>query len=301
MSKKDAVRSKHLIQKQKKRRFFLSIIFFVLLFTFVGGFYYVSNLPFVRIVGFVVQGNSVVPSESVISIARELTLGKYLYSIPKDSIFFYPSRAISEKIKKSFDRVSMVELDIKSWRTLRISVFEYEPHALLCQKQDIDNQDTVIEHATTSLSVGTSTIPVLAKTKEQCYFLDKFGYIFDSSPNYSDSVYIKYFNKNKSFNRGDNFVSLEDFKNIDTFLTSLRGLGLSIVTVEDLGDKYFEAYALSGTKILFTTRTSLDNSYVAVSAFLSDKTLFPKGKYSYDILSLLDVRSSQKILFKMKE
>ena len=71
-----------------------------------------------------ILGMEDVASSDVASTAEKLLQGKYLFTIPRTSIFFYPKGNISDAILKEYPSVEKVSVGFGNFHTISINIKE---------------------------------------------------------------------------------------------------------------------------------------------------------------------------------
>ena len=248
-------------RKQRRRRVKLILIS-------IGFIFLISLSVYVlRLERF--QIKEVVGREEVISRARELLEGYYLWIIPRTSALFYPRREIKETLLTEFPRFKSISLDVDSFHTLSINVLERIPFAMYCR-------DT-----------------------SECYFIDEDGLIFALAPSFSGTVYFTYTTEDPITNPiGERFVSVEDFRNLSEFIETLATLSIYPKELETSKDEY-RLLLPTGGEILWRRESDLNLVYGNLEAFLfSDSIRSQEGFLNR--VSHLDLRTKNKVFYKFK-
>lgn len=149
-------------ERRRLRRRNLLIASGIALALFLGVLVYASWRPSVRIVHVEVYGFD----ESLARIAEAELAGSYLGLVPRNSIFFYPERAIRKAIYASHGEIAAVSLFRNGLTGLTIRVTTRVPIARWCPEE--------------VLAVGSSSTPeALAHTN--CYFFDDQGLLYGTT------------------------------------------------------------------------------------------------------------------------
>ena len=176
---------------------------------------------------------------------------------------------MQEKLLADFKEIKEVDVSFESLQSISISVEERKPHALYCGSE-----------------VSTTT---------DCYFLDEDGLMFTKAPDFSGSVFLRYFGSEVDI--GEQFMEVADFKEINFFLTSLSEIGLNPVVFSILDKDDFEIVLGSGGKILFGRKQNLSSIFENIQSVFGGEEF---EKESLEVLDYADFRFGNKVYFKFK-
>jgi hypothetical protein len=111
------------------------------------------NSNFIRISSISIEGDSAVLNEHVQSIVSKSISGDYLWFIPKDSFFFFPSRTFSRIIPVEFPSIAKISFSHRGLTTITAIISERSPYAIAC----------------------------IGQGQGDCYYADDNGVIFQSA------------------------------------------------------------------------------------------------------------------------
>lgn len=243
---------------------------FVLILTIVGSIFAV-RAQFGRIQNVTVSGNALVQEKDLRNIAWTELSGSFLWAFPKNSLVIYPKGKIEEKIRKEFATISDIDISRADNRTLAIKVSEHEPDFLWCVNLE----------------------------REKCYYMDKHGYIFTESANFSKDVLFTFYGLADSENPvGKRFMSSDKFAELNYFIDSMKLLNIAPVGLNARGQDDFELYLSSGGSILFSDREEFLNTFENLETIIADRTVDDKN--FLDKLDYIDIRFSSKVFVKLK-
>ncbi|MBX4181748.1 hypothetical protein KW807_02695, partial [Candidatus Parcubacteria bacterium] len=210
--------------KAKRRRLIITSIIIVAILV---GAVFVSRLRALRIHEVNVVGASVVSPEKIKEVVKDVISGYYLWLIPRDNALLYPRSSIKEFLTRKFPRLNSIDLSVEGLERLNITVTEREPFALYC---------------------ASALAP---EDAHSCYFLDQSGFIFDQAPAFSGTVYFIYALEEPYLEpQGKQYLSIEEFKPLSTFINNLPALGLEPLALE-LGDKETNLVLAHGARIVW--------------------------------------------------
>jgi len=151
----------------KRKRFLLSVLFFVLAFLF----FYLIRQPFLRINSVTVSGSTLVDADDVDLFIKEKLNGYRFFLIPRNSIVFLKRSALESAILDKFTRLSKVS--ISGTRDLSVNLYEPSYSKMYCNL-------TVSE-------AQTSPVP------QNCALLHTDGKLGSLAPKYSYSPFFTFY------------------------------------------------------------------------------------------------------------
>lgn len=263
-------------QRRKQRRIRIAIlagVALLLLFAVVVG---ISWIPAIRASEVRVNGVSVATANAVKAFVKEELAGTTLLVFPKNSIFLYPKDEIAQKLRVEFPALHSVRVRVQvpsSFTTLVISIDERKPVALWCG-DEVD---------------------------EVCAFIDEGGVVYTLAPEFSDTVYVRYYGtlialeeKNKFPKQ---FISPEYFKSLSAFVAAVgKEVGpIDRVAVQEDGDTTVSFK--NGFSMMFVVT---DDSGEVFERFTLARESDPfKGRPLSDFM-YLDLRFGDKLYYKLK-
>ncbi|MFA6565848.1 MAG: hypothetical protein WCT48_03835 [Candidatus Paceibacterota bacterium] len=228
-----------------------------------------------------VSGNKVLSEGELRAIAQKNLSGNYFFLFPRANTLLYPKKTIQNEISSAFPRANSVELSLED-NALLISLSEREPEALWC-----------------------GTEKNRATTDPGCFYMDKTGYVFDESPNFSGDAYFKFYGKGllQGGNPvGRNFISADFFKKVFDLRAMLGKYGKKTVEIFLGDDERAELLADSGCKIVFNA----DQEFLPLKSNM--EAVFKSSEWGKKIsgadkcadLEYVDFRFGNKIYYKQK-
>ncbi len=269
------VQSEKFIKRKRRQLFFrmsLSVIFVISL---VAGLSSLSHWHQVTLGSVVVKGNSVLKSEEITAIADKAMEGEYLYLFSKKNILIYPNTAIQQHLIDTYKRIQSVDVGTTDSNSLVIEVVERQPVALWCD--------------------------------ESCYYVDDTGYIFAEAPHFTENVYISYQGKIKDEPIGNIFLPESDFREIRSFVSNLKNVGLEPTTVVAKDHDEFQitiknpaikdAEATTGT-IFINKNVPFEKTFDSIATFLREY----RGRNGAGLkpIEYIDLRFGNNIVFKFR-
>lgn len=159
--RRDVLESSRKIRRQKMLKWLLvTFLFFETGALLLGVLSDVSKFAIKRVK---ITGAEAVSSKEIFALAQKELDGNYFGIYTKKNLFIYPAQTIEQKIYEKFPRVEQVALSISDDELL-ISFSERKPEFVYC------------------LTGGA---------EEECFYMDRLGFVFDRAPIFSDEVFFK--------------------------------------------------------------------------------------------------------------
>lgn len=269
-------RSARLGKRRRKVLIARSIILGVSVVVLVYLLAWVFRLEQINIDEIRISGNSIVKNEEIMKVAnRDLDKTYFLLS-PKTNILFYPKQKIIRDLQTKFTLIETVDIKFRNFHTIEIKVVERKPFALWCGKEIVSNSG--------------------------CYFLDKNGFIFSKAPDFTGSVFFKFYGKNFSQGQslgdtvlGSEYMEVEEFNGFQLFNKSLNNIGLKPVLLLKVDSRDYNMWLESGTKIQFSKEQSLTTLLDNLESILNSESLTNE---SIKNIEYIDLRFGNKVYYK---
>jgi len=225
----------------------------------------------------VIEGIKSISGQEMRSLVSDKLDGSYLGIIPRSSIIFYPREKIAGVLGDYFRSLESAAIYIGRDKSLVISVEERTPQFIWCRE--------------------TGSVPA-----EQCFFMDRGGYIFDEAGGESLESYIRF---DGFINGIDNpigrfYISSERFADISSFLGELARIGLhpKNFLVNDSGE--YVINLKSDTYLLVSNDADFEDVLSNINSVRNDPDL--KKLFIEDILPFeyIDLRLNKKIYYKLR-
>ncbi len=286
MKKNNIINSPRLKEIKKKKRkivhkkIIIGLVIFILLIT---GLAFFSNWKEVEIQEITVEGNKIIEKEDIKLIINEELKGKYLFLFSKKNFIIYPKNKIEKKLKNNFKRIKEIQINDKDIKNLIISINEYEGAYIWCGEKILENF-----------------------INQECYFLDKFGYIFDEAPYFSGEVYFKFYGNISSEEIIGSYFLPEYFSKIIFLKDSINKINLktSSFYLEDQeeGIIYLSSQKQPpfSPKILFKINSDYYKLIDNLHSIITTEPLESNLKNKFNDLEYLDLRFGNKVFYKFK-
>ncbi len=273
------------LKKKRKRRIIRYSIATALVFMIVGLSSYISRRPNFRIGEIVLSGGVLVTKTDVTLEALTLMDGFYFWLFPKNNVLWYPHDRLEEHLKNKFKRIDAIDIRLKDFRTLVVTITERKPVATWCDNPPV--RGLIMED-------GSSM--------EQCYFLDQNSTIFASAPYFSGDAYFKYY----GLITDDNPIGLQYlssstlFSGISDFVEKTKKLSIRPLYIIAKGDGEFSLIVSGGGEIYFDTKEPLPKVFSNLESLLHTPELSIGASRNLPV-EYIDLRYGNKLFYKLKE
>ncbi len=271
-----ALHSPEFHRKRSRVKKFKIIALTSLLILAIVGLILLTRMEKFLISDVIVSGDAAIREEDVVRAVVEAISGNYLLVIPKRNALLYSRGSVVEAVMSEMPRIKELDLRLVDPRTLEVSIVERLPHALFCNSTD---------------GIGN------------CYLIDKDGFIFASSPDFSGGVYFTY-KRNMTEPIGQHFLATEEFLMLESFVAKISDLGFDSTSLSvDESSPHRTKYALTltgGGEVWWNDVQDSNLVYSNLETFfLSDiAKLNPRF---LDSVSYIDLRTDNKVFYKFKE
>lgn len=293
MDKRNVLNSPRLLElKRKKRKIFIRklIIWGILFLIVICALSFATRIKRLNITEIQVSGNKVIDTDKIIESTQKITSGYYLWLFPKTNIFFYPKSRIKNELANEYKRLNNINISL-SKQKMNISVSERTPEYTWC-----------------------GITPSSTADQEDCYFLDKEGFIFDKAPFFSGEVYFKFYGntepkKDLPAQAGDpngSYIGKGYFDKLIALKDVLKDMGVKpvVIYVEDGEDlKIFlsrDKILTNGPVIIIKKDADFQKIAENLKAAIETDPLKTKFKNEYANLEYIDVRFGNKVYYKFK-
>ncbi len=281
MAKRTIVHSPRLKELKKRRqkdfmtRILLASVGFFACFFLLA---YISNFSSLNISQVQISGNKVIDTASIQKIVEGQIAGKYLWLFPRKNILIYPESRITQDLGTQFKRLDQINLSIKN-KILYVNLSERMPAYTWC---GVD------------APVGSAS--------DQCYFVDKSGFIFDEAPKFSGGVYFKLYGVGEV----GSYFDKDHFDKLISFKKSLETVGVKpemLYVPGDGNDKILLSNInLSGAhpEIIFKADADLNKVAENLGTALAAEPLKTSFRNKFTTLQYIDLRFGNKVYYKVQ-
>lgn len=259
-------------RQAKKRKAFaykIAIVLSLVLLLLVGSAV-LSRSEIAQIKNINISGNQIVDRNKIEKIVNDERESKFLWIIPKNNIALYPKKSVKEKILQESKAVLAATVYFADRETLNIEVSEYQPEYLWCD----------------------------SSARENCYFMNKEGYIFARSAEFSENVIFTFYGLVSGEPAGQYYLPADKFDGVNEFLKNIRILDIEPISLSAWGNDDFEIGLVGGGSIFFSIRGDLDVAFENLDTVVSE--LRNTDQNFIDKIEYIDVRFGSKAFFKVR-
>lgn len=289
------------LRKRRKREFWIKLsLVIVVLLCFVFSISKISEINRINISQFKISGNEVVTSELIKKTTSDILSNKYLKLFSKSNFLIYPKDKIEETLLETFPRLNKVDLDIDSFNILKISIEERDPYALLCKKGLFKEDKKYLNQTNAeTFDKENEEEKTPKELKERCLFLDNAGFVFGKAPNFSKEVFFKYYVGLADISLiGKYAFEIEKFKEIDSFIQFIDGLGLNPYKLETDGIKNYEIFFGENSRLIFEVDQDIKEVTTNLQSVLNMDEFADEGFIGH--IDYIDLRFGNKVFYKIK-
>lgn len=287
---RDIPTSPRIIEINRVRRVYkirLVFLFIILFISIIFALSFYSNNKSITIDKIVITGTQVIDKSEIENNVKENISGKYFHLFYKSNIFIYPHDFIYDSLILNFPKIEKLRVYREGLRTLHIDIFERVGSYLYCGNSVPEEKD---------------------KIGENCFFVNKEGFIFDKAPYFSGNVYFKYY----SYLGGENInplgkqvADVDRFEELSKFVNGVNDLGFNsiyLVIGQDGVDSLYLEHNDTDTSpvILFKDASDLNVLLDNLSLSMKKKEFINEINSKYNKLLYIDLRFKNKVLYKFQ-
>lgn len=264
------VYQKKIVDKRRKKLFFLCLWAFLAFGLAFSGLSYVSQLDSLSIDRVVIEGADRLDQSAIIETALSHLEGNYGYFFSKSNFILYPQDAIRNDIAR-LPLVKNVTVNDKK-NVLIIRITERSESAIWCE---IDGE-----------------------ASEACFSVDENGFIFAGTASAGGITYKGHIEGEGKI--GSSVMPVDDFKNMQFFMRELIALDIepAEVLIEEAG--YMEIFLKKGGRLIINTSDDLSDALSNLSTLLSDAANVPNLEDFLGRLDYIRLDSGNKVFYKLK-
>jgi len=245
------------------------------------------SLPFLRVTGVTVSGETGLGQEAVENFVRERLSGRYLGLIPKNSIFFITDNILSEaEFKERFPGLAEVTVTWPNLNTLAVAVTDRQSKILWC---------------------------VVAETAKQCYYLSPSGLVYQTAPNFSDSVLTEFHTDQPVEKLRQQVIEARDLTRVLSVVAFVRdhlaGWSFGPWRLSHLEVKPERDFVLvmtqedrpgSVTRVIFNADRAVNDIATDLNSVLSNEEFLAEWRAAGGRLEYLDLRFAGKVFYRFR-
>lgn len=242
-----------------------------------------------------VSGTVAVSPSAIASSTEKFLTGRYLFTVPRANVLFYPKRSIERDILERYLRVARVEARFKNFHTLNISVTERKTEALWCRSILVQERD-------------------VGETRDDCFLLDGDGFVFDkfdladqTSPDVLKFVtpsrfpaYVKFYGGFSSTTGpiGQTYLSSARFQELLQFSENLIPLGATVLAFRERPDNDLDVELSGGGRLVINRESDLSSTISNFQSMIFEPNF--GGMEGLKKIDYIDMRFGNKIFYLLR-
>lgn len=255
--------------RKRRRRLRVALILCGFLFALIAVAAGLSRIPAIQIESVLVSGAQTISSSTLAHFVDARLEGSYAWLFPKRNIFLYPKQELAQAILSSYPSIASADVHANDFQSIAVLIVERAPRALWC-----------------------------AAPKENCYFMDENGVVYESAPNFSEPIYIPYSGGVRKglpwqFLAPAQFQALSAL--VDAVAQKLQGEEVSYVALDTSNDVRIQF--ASGFRLLFALEDPGGDTFERLSLALTSE---PMSTHKLSDFEYLDLRFGDKLYYKLR-
>jgi hypothetical protein len=260
-------------EKKQKRPFPWSTFFWILgIVFFISAVVYLIKVPQFQIKEVFVQGAVVEDKDEISNLVKNELEGKYLSFLPKTSILLANPKSLAKSIHSKYPRIKNVEVLRNTLDSLLVNITEYEGKYLWC--------DT-----------------------SKCSFMSEDGVVFADAPYFSGDAYLKIF-----IGKGAQYpftaIDQNELGVVSEISSKLHDINIDLTEFHFVSEYKLDLVFVHNsvnTHIYIDPTRNIDNALEVLYTGLKTNPLSDMYKDSNKILEYLDLRFSDKVVYKFQQ
>ena len=293
--------SKRATGNHRKRNAFYGGVVLIIVACIVMGIVWLSRIDRLQINDVQVKGASEALTKEIVLIVEEKMSEKTLWLLPKRNAFLFSEGKMEDVLLDKYPRIKSISVDSMDFSKIIVTVVEREPEILWCRGYGSDSDDNT----------------------NDCYFVDKTGYVYIEAPYFSDHVYFELYGFPLAFDKnveattslevvaketagnsgsvvGTQLLPKETFVLIMSFVRSLEQISIGSYSLTMRDEDLFEISMDNGGVLKFSPTQNL------LEALRNLKTAYEKkftgsSSKTPSHIEYIDIRFANKVLFKFTQ
>jgi cell division septal protein FtsQ len=260
--------SSKLIQRKRRIKKIKITLYVILFLSLIFGFFYAMKHPKLNVSVIDIVDNTFSNTSKLEARVSSSLDGNVFFFIPKTNALFLPRFEIEESIKEEAPEISTIDIDLKGFNNIEVSINEFEPKLLL-------------------------------EVKDKNYFVNEFGDVFMEAPLlHSHDDLLSFFNDLEEVEIRDNVIDADFLRSINLFSEKLNNLDIRVHGVSHEGEDVYYIKTDLGFDILVSSQDNLEISFENIKTILENGTL---SREQLPDVNYIDLRFGNKVFYKLRE
>lgn len=264
-------------RRKRRNKLFLKVgIFASLLIFFVSGivgFFYISKF---RINEISVEGANILDGAKIKDETANSLSCSFLKIVPCDNIFILSEAKIITGLLQKFPVLKNVAINRDFPQKISVILEERKPEALWCKA-----------------SRASATSAVLGR---ECAFVDEKGFIFQSAPSFSGTIFLTFFDERQpNAGIGKGMMTESEFQKLLSFKELLVKNNINVAKIVIKDGEEREVYLKEGWYVKLNSKNEPNPSFNNLELILDTTIKEKRPKLEY-----IDLRFGKKVFFKYK-
>ena len=273
--KRSLLQSQKLVRREREWWWAKTIFVFLLLGVLLWGLSALSYSSKLNIQTVMVSGNSAVPTDGVLSIARETLKGRNFLIFSSANTLWYPKQQIINSLQYTYSWIDSIAINRVGLAAIEIKIKERVPVAVWCGLNE------------------TKPMP--------CRLVDAQGNLFANAPDFSGAAYIKLYGPLTSASwRGASFFSQTGLSHILGLTKNLPDLGFQPLAAAVTATEDYDVLMDSGTRISARVSDPVPSIVSNLDSLLTQKQFAISQTSNFSNLMYIDARFGNKLFYKFK-
>lgn len=253
------------VKKISKNRIWFLLVFFGLTAFLIGGVY-LLRLSYWQIKKVEVGSSGVLTPQEIKAKVYYFMGGRILFFLPRSSFLLFDSSSLAAVLQKDFPQIESLSIQKKFPDYLGVAVKERELFGIFCN--------------------------------EECVYIDKQGFAYDSAPNSSGSLLVKVRSDVARARVGSTVVDaalMNDFLLISSGVGKASGAKAIAYEFSAKIPSEIKVETSEGFKIIFKRSGDFENTFRALKTVLEQEIKDKRSQLEY-----IDLRFGNKIFYRFK-
>jgi len=279
---RNELHSKQRLKRRKKAAVFKILSFIFIVIGLGAGLYSIPRYSEITIKNIEVSGNQIVSQSEIEDAVRQELQGNKYFFFPKKNIFWYSEDQIKKTLLSLDPHISLAIVSFKNFQTIEVSITERFPQSLWC--------GVFYQKAETESLI------------ENCYFIDKTGFIYAKAPTFSGNPFVRYYGGIASSTTsviGAQLIQSMAFKSATLLIVKMKKDNFPVSDFVISADSLVEVYLEKGGKLILTLDQDFEKEFENFKTLVNSKNFKGKDLEGNIHFNYVDLRFGNKLFYKL--